>query len=101
MPFRIAQGNVAEFIISFLDASGNLTPATGAIFTVTYTNTSGSTAQFSFPLSHPDTQNFFHTVSWNSAVAAVGKAQYAITFGGANIAVSDPNLRITSPSIVY
>jgi hypothetical protein len=96
MTMNVALGNTVTFIMEFQDANGNLTQGLGLVFTITQ---NGATI-FTQTLSYAGVIGYFYTAVWNSANASIGYATYAITANGANLAVADPNLRITPPALI-
>lgn len=95
MPINITQGDTVEFTAEFLDSSGNITIPTSATLSIVYTNTSGSTASSSLGMAPSGS---FFTVSWGSAVAGLGFANWSVSAPGlANNPAASGQLRIIDP----
>lgn len=92
MPTNITQGNTAEFVIEFLDTSGDTAvPASGTLV-ISYINTSGTATSDSIALV---LNGSFWTGSWNSAVSALGSASWSVS--APTVAATIGELRIIDP----
>lgn len=91
MPINITKGNVAQFIVEFLDNNKNLTVPAGGQVEVTYT-LGVSTALNIVTLSQ--NQSFF-TGLWPSSMADAGPASWQVfALGSTTVAASTGNLNI-------
>lgn len=90
-PFNIQQGNSANFVVEFLDSSGDLTVPSSADLTITYTNISDSSQIDSVTLT--ETNSFF-TGTWSSTSAALGLAVWSATCSGSTEVQSTGQMRI-------
>jgi hypothetical protein len=94
MPVLVRNGNQALFVVELLDATGAVTTGFPATLQVSYTNIAG-TPQTDTLVLKPYGRRY--TATWDSTPAKVGAAQYAVSWAGGSIAITDPNLRITAP----
>ena len=91
-PTNIQQGNRASFVVEFLDSNGNLTVPSSGTLTITFTNTSNSTASTTIALTN---SNSFFTGTWLlSSTAALGLATWEATAPGITSPAARGQLRI-------
>src|SRR5882762_5003287 len=92
VPINITQGNTAEFVVEFLDASGNLGTITGGTIVISYTSASTLSLTSQTIVLVPN-GNFF-TGSWDSSVAAPGLAPWNVFITGSSTAVKSDIVRV-------
>lgn len=90
-PINIQQGNSANFVIEFLDSSGDLTVPSTANMEVTYTNTSNNTQTDTVTLTNT---NSFFTGTWSSTSAALGTATWIATMAGSTETQATGQIRV-------
>lgn len=93
MTTNVTQGNTAQFVAEFLDATGAITVPSGGTLNITYPTglTMTSTA---IPMTQ---QNSFFTATWSSSVSSLGSATWNITSVGSTIPAATGDLRIITP----
>ena len=91
-PVNIQQGNRASFIVEFLDSNGSLTVPSSGTMTITFTNTSGSTASTTIALT---ATNSFFTGTWLlSSTASLGLATWEATAPGITSPAATGQIRV-------
>ena len=90
-PVNIESGNTANFVVEFLDDEGDLTVPTAGTFSITYTNTSGSSTTETRSLT---LDNSFFTCSWSSTSAALGLATWQVTANGSTTVQARGQIRV-------
>ena len=93
MPTNIQKGNTAEFIVEFLDSSGNITIPAGGTLTITYT-LGITTASTTLTLSQVGS---FFTANWDSSVADYGPAPWSVIATGSSVVALTGDLRVIDP----
>lgn len=84
-PVNIQQGNTADFVVEYVNATGGYTvPATGEL-SVVYTDTAGNTTTDTQTLT---VSNSFFIGSWDSATAALGLAIWTVTANSTTVAAT-------------
>ncbi len=95
MTFNVAQGDMVEFTVEFLDASGNLTVPVSGTLSVIYTNTANSTDSFTTALTPSGS---FFTGLWNSGLSRLGLATWLVSAPGSVFTPANAGqLRIITP----
>ena len=92
-PVNITKGNSANFVIEFVDSSGNVTTPSSANLQVAYTNTSLTSQTDTVSLSLAGS---FWIGTWSSTSASLGLASWSLTGSGSTTVAQNGQIRVIS-----